>query len=486
LGTNVLNRRKLLALGGVAAGGMVAGPYALWTTLDASAAEQPHAHGTGSIRPAVTPTYTPFSLKMPVPPVLAPSVRRSTVDVYRVPIRVATAEILPGVSTQVLTFNGSFPGPTIRTPQGRRAAVTFVNQLDAASNVHLHGGHTAATSDGHPLDVIQPGASRAYDYGNTQAGATLWYHDHAHHLEAEHVYRGLQGFYLIEGSDEAALNLPSGAYDVPIMLRDAGFDDQGALVFDLMDPNAYTTLLANGKAQPYFPVAARKYRFRFLNGATLREFTLNLGGVPMTQIGSDGGLLPTPVTRTELVLGPAERADVVIDFTGKTGQKLVLEDAFGGSVMRFDVGAAVADRSRVPARLRALPVLPAAAVTRKVTLGLIPGEGFAIDGKLFDPNRVDFQVQKGATEIWEVTNQDTDLGIAHTFHMHLAQFQVLDRNGGAVLPGESGFKDTVLIRAGETVRVKATFTDFTGRYVYHCHMLEHSELGMMAQMEIVP
>ncbi len=475
-----------MALGGVLAGGMVAGPFVLWNQLQADAAEQTHRHGTGSNRPAVTPTYTPFSQAMPVPPVLAPRVRRAAVDIYQVAIRPANATILPGISTPVLTFNGSFPGPTIRTPQGRRAAITFTNQLDAASNVHLHGGHTAAASDGHPLDVIQPGQSRAYDYGNTQAGATLWYHDHAHHLEAEHVYRGLQGFYLIQGSDEAGLNLPSGDYDVPIMLRDAGFDDQGALVFDLMDPNLYSTLLANGKAQPYFKVAARKYRFRLLNGATLREFTLNLGGVPMIQIGSDGGLLPAPVSRTELVLGPAERAEIVVDFTGKAGQQLVLEDAFGGPVMRFDVGSPVADSSQVPSRLRALPSLPPASVTRDVTLGLIPGQGFAIDGKLFDPNRVDFQVKKGATETWRVTNQDTDLGIAHTFHMHLAQFQVLSRNGGAPLAGESGFKDTVLIRPGETVTVKATFSDFTGRYVYHCHMLEHSELGMMAQLEIVP
>lgn len=486
---SLLNRRNLLALGGMVAGGAVVGSGFLGSRPEAGAAE--HAHVTnvaGTRRPAATPSYTPFSQAMPIPRVLAPVARRDTYDVYQLDIRQANATIIPGVSTPVLTYGGSFPGPTIRSRQGRRAVVTFTNKLGEAANVHLHGGHTAPSHDGHPLDVLQTGQSRLYDYRNTQAGASLWYHDHAHHLEAEHVYRGLQGFYIIDGSDEAALNLPSGEYDVPIALRDGRFDDTGALVWDLMNPDGRDTLIANGKAQPYFQVAARKYRFRLLNCSSLREFTINLGGHPMIQIGSDGGLLPAPVTRTEIVLGPAERAEVVVDFTGKAiGSQLVLTDVFGGPVVRFDVVRTASDTSVVPTTLRALPTLPSPTLTRTVTLGLDTTlGGFTVNGKLFDPNRVDFQSTLGATEIWQVTNQDTELGIPHTFHLHLEQFQILDRDGAPPLPGESGLKDTVLIAAGETVRIKTRFTGYTGRYVYHCHMLEHSELGMMAQMEIVP
>jgi spore coat protein A, manganese oxidase len=411
----------------------------------------------------------------------------ATMDVYSVNIQRANVEILPGVTTEVMAYNGLFPGPTIRTRTNRRVMVMFNNRLDMAANVHLHGGHVTPGNDGHPTDLIQPGQSKVNEYPNRQLGSTLWYHDHAHHMEAEHVYRGLQGFYLIDGADEASMNLPSGACDVPIALRDAAFDDKGQLYWDLFDTESRTTLIANGKAQPFFPVATKKYRFRFLNASTLREFKLNLGGVPMVQIASDGGFLPGPVALTEVLLGPAERAEVVIDF-GRfpVGTKLILQDAYGGPVLRFDVVRLASDTSTIPSRLRPLPVFPAPTVNRDVALGLIPGVGFHINGQLFDPNRVDFTVRRGTTEIWTVRNEDVELGIPHTFHLHLVQFQVLDRDGAKPPPSEWGLKDTVLIDPGKSIRIKANFTDYVGRYVYHCHMLEHSELGMMAQMEIVP
>lgn len=489
----MLNRRKLLSLGGIAVGGALAAPTLLNSRPTAGAAEPSHHSGrymhdmNRRAKGAVDVAYTPFSQPMPVPKTLAPSARLSSLDYYRVNIQQANATILPGVQTPVYTYNGTFPGPTLRVKEGRRAIVAFCNNLTEQTNVHLHGGHIPHSSDGYPTELIEPGDTRHYDYPNNQAGASLWYHDHAHGLSAEHVYRGLQGCYIIDGNDEPALNLPSGAYDVPIMLRDAAFDDQGALVWDLWAPGDRPVLLANGKAQPYFEVAARKYRFRFYNAANLREYTLDLGGRQMIHIGSDGGLLPAPVTRTELALTPGERQEVVVDFSGlPVGSQVVLNDAFGGPVLRFDVVRQAADTSQVPAQLRPMPTLPAATVTRNVSFKLIPGVGFGIDGKLFDHSRVDQTVQLGATEIWKITNEDTDLGINHNFHAHMIQFKVLDRNGGPPLPGESGFKDTVVIGPGETVSVKATFGDYAGRYVYHCHMLEHSELGMMAQMEIVP
>lgn len=139
------------------------------------------------------------------------------------------------------------------------------------ANVHLHGGHVPADSDGHPMDLIAPGSSRLYDYPNRQVGSTLWYHDHSHHTESEHVYRGMHGLYLIEDDDERRLGLPRGRYDVPIMLRDAKLDGAGTLVVG--PPPDRPTTLANGVAQPYFPVAARKYRFRLLDCSTTRSLS---------------------------------------------------------------------------------------------------------------------------------------------------------------------------------------------------------------------
>ncbi|HEV2783518.1 MAG TPA: multicopper oxidase domain-containing protein [Actinophytocola sp.] len=482
----MLNRRRLLTLG-AAAGGAVLLP-SVGSSPAGAHGRAAHVHG---VRPATTgraAAVTPFTVRMPVPPVAQPVDTASGVDVYRIGIRSTTAEILPGVRTPVLTYGGSFVGPTIRARKGRPVRVTFGNQLAEHANVHLHGAHVPASSDGHPMDVIAPGQARQYDYPNTQQGATLWYHDHSHHLEAEHVYRGLHGFYVIEDDDERLLALPSGGYDVPILLRDALFDANGQLVFG-GNPADRDVILANGRPQPYFPVAARKYRFRLLNGTTERVFTLNLGGVPLTQIATDGGLLPAPIPRTELELGSAERADVVIDFSRfPLGTQLVLADTTG-PVLRFDVVRSAEDTSRVPDRLRALPTLPPATVNREVSFSFdLSGQApiGLMNGVPYDPARNDFTVKRGATEIWRIYNADTEFSIPHTFHMHLTQFQVLDREGLPAMQQDVGLKDTVQVAPGTAVRVKATFTEYTGRYVYHCHFLEHSSAGMMATMEIVP
>ncbi|HEX6358891.1 multicopper oxidase family protein [Actinophytocola sp.] len=484
----LLNRRRLLTLGGITAGGILGGAVLLpkgQTPAPGGTGHNGHGvepvAGTRSIRPE-----TQFSQRMPVPRQLTPT-RATGVDLYRIPIQPGQAEFRTGHPTAVRTYAGQFVGPTIRAKTGRPVRVTFTNELDVASNVHLHGGHVPQSSDGHPMDMIAPGQSRTYDYPNTQQGATLWYHDHAHHLEAENVYFGLHGFYIIEDDAEKNLGLPGGPYDVPIMLRDAELDANGALVYPSHPPNR-TTILANGVVTPNFPVAARKYRFRLLNAANERTFSLSLGGAALVQIGSDGGLLPAPVVRSEIVLGSAERADVVIDFSGHPiGSHLVLYDV-SGPVLRFDVTRAAPDPSVVPAVLRPLPALPPATVERDIAMkfDLSGAEPVAlVNGRPYDPNRVDFRVKRGTTEIWHVRNDDVEFGIPHTFHLHLEQFRVLDRNGAPPSLDDAGRKDTIFIAPGETVRVQVTFTDHLGKYVYHCHYLEHSALGMMAQMEVV-
>ncbi|MFD4660043.1 multicopper oxidase family protein [Kitasatospora sp. NPDC058444] len=440
----------------------------------------------------------PFSVRMPVPATLNPVSRTADTDVYRLDILPAQLELLPGVKTKCLTFGGSFVGPTIRAKEGRRALVTYRNWLPETANVHLHGGHVPADSDGHPMQVIDPGGERRYEYPNQQPGATLWYHDHSHHLEAEHVYRGMHGFYLIEGEDERELGLPCGEYDVPIAIRDAEIDANGQLVAG--DPRNRNVILVNGRQKPFFPVAARKYRIRLLNSSTLRFLKFNFGSLPVQQIGSDGGLLPEPIDRTgtDFPLAAGERVDLVVDFSGqRVGSQCMLtnQGQFTGNdeveqVLRFDVVRTARDYSRVPAELRELPPLPPATVERVVTLSFdLTGNPVGlIDGKPFDENRVDQTIKRGTTEIWTVVNGDgaTKYGpIQHSFHMHLAQFRVLDRDGKPPLPGDVGLKDTVPLPPGSSVRVQATFDDYLGRYMYHCHMLEHSSAGMMGQMEVV-
>ncbi|MBM0206769.1 multicopper oxidase domain-containing protein [Micromonospora sp. STR1s_5] len=477
--------------------GATAGAAALVTTTAAAAARgstpsATPAHGThtGHGKTAhVAAATAPFAVRMPIPPVQQPIASVANTDFYVVSTRKAQVEILPGTRTEVLTYDGLFPGPTFRVKTGRLAVIAHSNHLDMPTAVHVHGGHTPSSSDGFPTDVLDPGKSRIYSYPNKQRAATLWYHDHAHHMEAEHVFRGLAGFFLIDDPAQAELRLPSGSYDIPIMLRDARFADDASLIFEHDDFQFRNTILVNGKPQPYFPVAARKYRLRFVNASNLRTFTLRLGNdAEVAQIASDGGLLAGPTPIRSWSLTPGERIEIVVDFGAfPVGSQVFLDDAVAGPVLRFDVNRAAADTSRVPDRLSTIPALPAATKERAFTLNFNPSTGqFLINGQQFDAERVDTEIKRNTTEVWTVTNGDTLFGIPHNFHPHLVQFRVLARNGQPPAPGEAGMKDTIAVGPGETVRLQATFGPYLGRYVYHCHMIDHSASGMMAQMKIVP
>ncbi|MFD0028927.1 multicopper oxidase family protein [Streptomyces sp. NPDC055059] len=443
---------------------------------------------------AGAPAVTPFAVPLPVPKVLAPYRRTSTADYYAVTMSRTSHQILPGTRTDVLTYNGTFPGPTIRARKGRTAVVRQINALDMPTSVHLHGGSNPVEHDGGMMDTIAPGRSRTYVYANDQVGATLWTHDHAHHMESEHVYRGLSGLYLLGDRTEDALGLPSGRYEVPLILRDAQFDAAGQMVYTMDDAENRTTILVNGAPWPYMKVEARKYRFRMLNSCNLRIFILCLNdGSQVTQIGSDGGLLPAPAATPVLVLSPGERADFVVDFSRYApGTQLTLQNMLGpgptelvGQIMRFDVGEKTPDTSRVPDVLTTLPALPKPTVERSFELRMDePGTGDKayINGKTFDAGRIDTNIKWGDTEVWTVTNTSTT--IPHNFHTHLVQFRILERDGQPVYPAEAGLKDTVLLFPGQTARLQLTFDTHKGVYPYHCHMIDHSAMGMMAQMKI--
>ncbi len=442
-----------------------------------------------------------FTRAMPLPQVLRPSLEAGGAAFYRMTMRESTAEIVPGLRTRVRTFNGSFSGPVIRAVSGRPVVIAQTNALDVDTAIHLHGGHVPPESDGAPMDLVPArGGTRAYVYPNQQPHANLWFHDHAHHMESENVFRGLTAFYLLTDDIERGLNLPSGDQDVPIALRDARFDSDGQFVYAMGDFQQRNVILANGSAWPYFEVEARRYRLRLFNTSNQRFFKVGLSdGSEFTQIGSDGGLLAAPFPTTSLPLSPGERADVVVDFSRyPVGTRLVLSngqdgpDALTAQLLQFRVVAAKGpDTSTVPDVLRTLPALPAPTAFRDVALSMDEGpvapgtepQGY-INGQVYDPDRVDTVIPYGSTEVWTVTN--TNRFIPHNLHIHLVQFRVLERNGRPVVSGpESGLKDTVSLFPGETVKLQATFTGYRGRYLYHCHLIDHAAMGMMATMQIV-
>ncbi|MBO1416091.1 multicopper oxidase family protein [Streptomyces sp. FH025] len=436
----------------------------------------------------------PFEHAMPLPPVLSPVSRTDSSDVYRLRMAETQTEIVKGLLTTVQSYGGCFPGPTIRAVRGREVVVQQTNDLGVNTAVHLHGGHVRSQYDGLPMDIVKPGETREYHYPNDQPAASLWYHDHAHQLEAENVYRGLAGAYLLSDPHESGLPLPAGEFDIPLLFRDARIEADGRLVYT--SPYECPHMLVNGKERPYFEVAARKYRLRLFNVSPNRHITLRLpDGVPFIQIASDAGLLAGPVEVHELTLAGAERAEVVVDFARyPVGSSVVLENTAAleserSEVLRFDITRAAEDQSRVPDVLATLPPIPKATVHREFDLTTFPDT--RINGRKYDPDRTDVRTTVGSSEIWTIHNRLTrkPAGVfhaPHSFHTHLVRFRVLDRNGKAVGPAEAGFKDTVVIHPGEYVRIAMTWGDYEGQYVYHCHHMVHSSHGQMGRIDVLP
>ena len=434
----------------------------------------------------------PFQVPLRLPPVLTPT-RRDGRDHYETTMRKATRQIIPGTRTRIWSFDGAFPGPTIKARRGREVVIRRTNRLDIPTTIHLHGGRVTPDNDGQPLDLIEPGRYKDYVYPNEQEAATLWYHDHTHHRSSRNNYMGLSGLYIIEDPAEDELNLPKGKYDIPLVLQDRSFRRDGSLRFeDHPDHVGGHLFLVNGRPMPFLKVANRKYRFRILNASNSRGYNLILDPMrPLVQIASDGGLLPAPAPMMELPIWPAERAEVVIDFSQfPVGSQVVLQHADRNDptasrpVMRFDVDREEPDPSSLPQTLRPIDRLSSGGTERRFDLSFdFNRNRWEINGKGFDPARIDARPGQGSTEVWTFRNLSS---ATHPMHIHLVQFQVMQRGNLAVSPGELGWKDTVRVDPSATVQVAVQFPQrFRGRYMFHCHNLAHEDQSMMGQMKIV-
>jgi len=366
----------------------------------------------------------------------------------------------------------------------------------------LHGGVTRPESDGFPTDSIAGGETRRYEYGNTGRAATLWYHDHNWRHTGRNLYMGLAGFYLLEGDAEVEQRLPHGPYDIPLMLQDRSFGRDGELVYHHEGHHGAigSVMLVNGAPWPVLDVAARKYRFRILNASNATPVRLSLSThQPLLQIATDQGLLPAPASLSTIGLTMAERVEVVIDFSiYPVGARIVLQNqrAQGplNRVMRFDVVRAERDDSSVPRTLAEFEPLRESEAVRtrtfifggKATVGVPPGVRWVINGESFDPMRVDAAPRLGDVEVWRFVSRGF-LGrtMLHPAHTHLVPFQILRRNGRSPLRQEKGWKDTVALEDGEEVKVIMQWNGYRGRYLLHCHNLEHEDHSMMARVDVV-
>jgi len=396
----------------------------------------------------------------------------------------AVANLGDGKPSSVLAYNGYFPGPTLRANTGDYATIMLQNGLSDETITHWHGMIVDHANDGHPISVIAPGASYSYAFPIVQRACLNWYHPHPHMITGEQVCLGLAGAFIVNDAEEAALRLPSGAYEVPLIVRDANLDKKGNLIYNPTTTGFDGKIpLVNGTRSPYHDVDTALYRFRVLNGANARLFRLSLSnGRPFHLIGNDGGLLETRTEVGQIEFSPGERLDLLVDFRGlSNGDKVMLRDLNAGwDLLEFRVAQQVTDGSSIPTTLSSIEKLANPAWTRTFEF-----EGMShINGQVYDLNRIDFQVPFGQTELWRFT---TGHNAPHPVHVHGASFQVQSRSGGrgVLFPWEHGWKDTVLLEDGETVEVFIRFSGYKGEYLLHCHKLEHEDMGMMSNFVVV-
>lgn len=516
-----LSRRDVIKTG-VFAGAAVALPAARLAGVGASTPP--------SMPDALLPK--PYTLPFKQAPIAVPYRRDTTCDYYKMSMQAVEAQIIPGYDTLLFGYNGSVPGPTIVAQQNRQVVVRHCNNLPAVhptlgyepwTSVHLHGSASLPQYDGYASDITRPGQYKDYHYPNHQNARSIWYHDHGVHHTAENAYHGLVGQYHLLDAEERALPLPKGKYDVALTIGDAIFQapftgadgrKKAPLLWSLDNESGHwgNVILVNGVPWPVMKVEPRKYRFRVLCAAISRSFKFSLSnGGSYQVVGTDGGLMPAPVTVTSHRQLSGERYEIVIDFAKYKGQTLNLVNTspknnlnytHTNKVMQFQVGTTVTDTTNnsVPSVLRrtndimglteAMCVKNPNGTIKTTTLRLERSNSrWTVNGTTWEKivasnyQFCEARPMEGTVEKWIIKNNSG--GWFHPLHIHLVDFKILRRNGAAPMAHERGPKDVVYTGENETIELLVKF-DACGKYMVHCHNLVHEDHDMMTQFEVQP
>jgi FtsP/CotA-like multicopper oxidase with cupredoxin domain len=441
-------------------------------------------------------------------------------------LRAAPARVNIGLGeADAWTLNGVLPSPTLRLRRGEAVELALENELSEETILHWHGLDVPEAADGHPRLAIPPGARYDYSFTVRDRAGLYWYHPHTHMRTAPQTYQGMAGLMIVEDDEEAALDLPAGAREIPLVLQDKRTSSDSALTYragmgpDMMLGYLGDTPFANGVAHATTRVARGTYRLRILNASNARIFELGLSdGASLTLIGTDGGLLPRPLTVDRVTVATGERVDVLVDFaTAEPGSRIYLRSfpfQIPGMMMRMGMGRGMG-RGRMGGMARGLPqgaamdmlefIVEDGPIEPSVQLPEVlsrlpertvdastPRRSFrfesmmmqhSINGRSFTLERVDERVSLGRTEVWLIENQSE---FPHPVHIHAGQFRVRSRSGGRgrVMPWETGLKDTVLVLPGERVEVVVRFEEHPGLFLMHCHNLEHEDMGMMLNFRV--
>jgi spore coat protein A, manganese oxidase len=495
----------------------------------------PHPPTSHGPRTLDTTKLTPFVDALPLPVLQSPIDRRSNAALgaenatcYEIRMREIQARLHRDLPLTRLWGYGTTSAPVLfEARSGQGVLINWINELptkhilpldpphkgmemapETRTATHMHGARVPSISDGYPDDWFGPGDHRLCFYPNGQDATALWAHDHAMGVSRMNIMAGLMGWYILRDEHEDSLRLPSGKYEIPLLLYDRSFTPEGQLYYpNPPDEGAWAqeflgdAMVVNGKVQPFLEVEPRKYRFRVANTANSRFFSLALSNRQTFHvIGADQGLLAAPVEVQRVVIAPAERLDIVIDFKAAHGQLVqLISDTL--ELMQFRVGkTAVEDDSVLPDTLRPISRLPEIQATRTRLMTLNEFDGDNGEAMVMLLNRKHWAdpvteiVKRGTTEIWSFVNLTQD---THPIHLHMVQFQILDRQNLSVddyltdeslhLSGpkrptaahEMGWKDVVQCPPETVTRIIVPFSPYAGRYVWHCHILEHEANDMM-------
>ncbi|NTW71543.1 MAG: multicopper oxidase domain-containing protein, partial [Eubacteriaceae bacterium] len=408
---------------------------------------------------------------------------------FQLEAQIGKTEFVNGGSADTLGYNGSYLGPILRIKRGEQVNIQVTNKLNFPTTIHWHGLVVDGEQDGGPHQGIEPGESWNPSFVVDQPAATLWYHPHLMGSSADQVYFGLAGLIYIDDEISDKIDLPKdyGVNDIPLIVQDRSFNSDGSFRYEtsMMDVVPGDRVLINGTLEPYLNVDQGKVRFRILNASNSQSFNFRLSdGSGFLQIASDGGFLEKPLSRKSLFLAPGERAEIIVDFStiNRSTLSLMTDDL---SILDFNISGKKADGINLPEVLTVVSKIPEGD-NPKIRVFELQNMGLngTINGKYFDMDRIDEEVKVNETELWIIRNLGGMMqGTGHPFHVHGTQFQIVSRDGKVPPLEEGGFKDTVFVESGEEVIIRVRFTH-TGIYMYHCHILEHEDNGMMGQFVV--
>lgn len=440
--------------------------------------------------------FDAFSKPVAIPPILEPILSKEGIKEYTLNVQEGQSQFLKGAKTNTYGINTDFLGPTIRVQKGDTVRIKVNNHLKEETVLHWHGLKVPGINDGGPNRAIEPTKSWTTKFPINQRSSLCWYHPHTHKKTDIQVYMGLAGLFIIDDEESLKAKIPKeyGIDDIPLIFQDRRLDGNAQFVHkqsmhDVMMGVTGNIFMVNGVINPYIELSPKTVRLRILNGANARFYSFVFeDDRNFYQIAGDSSFLPNPVKMKQLILSPGERAEILVDLSDLKGKTIMLGDSFANkALLLIKVKDEKSQRFQIPNKLTTIHEYQdlRGAKRREFSLDVRPG-WVGINGKQMDMNRIDEKVTLGQTEVWRIKNPQN---MPHPFHIHGCSFKILSRNSMPSYANEKGLKDTVLLYGGETVEVAVKFDHIANKnypYMYHCHILEHEDAGMMGQFTVEP